>query len=85
MIAFQVQDMTCGHCASTITKALKSVDPGAKVMIDLAKHLVKVEPINVSQQELNDTIVEAGYSPVLDESATLEPGTRNGTCCGHCR
>ena len=42
MIAFQVQDMTCGHCASTITKALKSVDPGAKVMIDLAKHLVMV-------------------------------------------
>ena len=23
MLAFEVNDMTCGHCASTITKAVK--------------------------------------------------------------
>ncbi len=43
MIAFEVNDMTCGHCVSTITKALKSADQGAKVTIDLARHLVMVE------------------------------------------
>jgi copper chaperone len=26
MISFEVNDMTCGHCVSTITKALKTAD-----------------------------------------------------------
>ena len=27
MISFQVNDMTCGHCVSTITKAVKASTP----------------------------------------------------------
>ena len=44
MISFQVNDMTCGHCVSTITKALKGVDATAKVQFDLATHRVDIEP-----------------------------------------
>ena len=33
MISFQVNDMTGGHCVSTITKAVRSADPGAGVEI----------------------------------------------------
>ena len=33
MIEFNVQDMTCGHCAGRITKAINGVDAGAKVEI----------------------------------------------------
>ena len=36
MIAYEVNDMTCGHCASTITKAVKAVDRDAKVEVDSA-------------------------------------------------
>lgn len=42
MLAFEVNDMTCGHCASTITKAVKTIDPGADVQVDLGRHLVSV-------------------------------------------
>ena len=42
MIAFEVNDMTCGHCVSTITKVLKATDKDAKVQIDLATHRVQV-------------------------------------------
>ena len=42
MIAFEVKDMTCGHCVSNITKALKATDKDAKVLIDLATHRVQV-------------------------------------------
>jgi len=42
MIEFKVSDMTCGHCASTITKAVKDLDAGAKLDISLAEHLVRV-------------------------------------------
>lgn len=64
MIAFEVKDMTCGHCASTITKALKATDKDAKVQIALATHRVQVEPAAADAQELEDAIKEAGYSPV---------------------
>ena len=61
MYQFNVPDMTCGHCASTITKALKAEDSNAKVEISLADHRVKVES-KLSAEELGQCIVEAGYS-----------------------
>lgn len=64
MIAFEVNDMTCGHCASTITKALKAADKDAKVQIDLATHRVQVEPAAADAAELEEAIKEAGYTPV---------------------
>lgn len=85
MIAFEVNDMTCGHCVSTITKALKSADRDAKVTIDLAKHLVMIEPTEANAQELSDAIAEAGYTPVRAEAAGAEtsPAARR-SCCGSC-
>ena len=62
MYQFNVPDMTCGHCVSTITKAVKSEDPNAKVEIDLPKHLVKVQSA-LSQDEIARGITEAGYTP----------------------
>ena len=64
MIAFEVNDMTCGHCVSTITKAVKATDKDAKVQIDLARHRVEIEPRDADAQELSDAIKEAGYTPV---------------------
>jgi copper chaperone len=31
MIAFEVKDMSCGHCVGTITKAVTALDGGAKL------------------------------------------------------
>jgi copper chaperone len=64
MISFEVNDMTCGHCVSTITKALKAADKDAKVHVDLASHRVQVEPVAADAEELADAIKEAGYTPV---------------------
>lgn len=64
MIAFDVQDMTCGHCVSTITQALKAADPGAEVQIDLSAHRVQVQPATASAGQLEEAIREAGYTPV---------------------
>jgi copper chaperone len=64
VIAFEVNDMSCGHCVSAITKAVKQVDEGAQVRIDLATHRVEVEPADASAEELAQAIEEAGYTPV---------------------
>ena len=62
MHQFSVPDMTCGHCASTITKAVRSEDPKAKVEISLGEHLVMVES-ELAQEEIAQSIAEAGYTP----------------------
>lgn len=85
MHAFDVKDMTCGHCASTITKALKAVDQDARVSIDLARHLVSIEPAQADAGELQAAIVEAGYTPVPTQAAAPRPAAAAGSCCGHCR
>lgn len=65
MISFRVNDMTCGHCASAITKALKAADKDAKVQVDLAAHLVQIDSTGADADEFAGVIKEAGYTPVL--------------------
>lgn len=62
MIAFKVSDMTCGHCVSTITKAVKELDGTATLDISLPEHLVRVES-KATREELQHAIAEAGYTP----------------------
>ena len=60
MMEFKVQDMSCGHCASVITRAVKELDAKAQVDIDLGSKTVRVE----SSQEraaLVQALGEAGY------------------------
>mgnify|MGYP003439027702 FL=1 len=86
MIAFEVKDMTCGHCVSTITKALKAADRDAEVQIDLATHRVQVEPVSADAEELAEAIKDAGYTPVSVEAALSESAAPvRGSCCGHCK
>ena len=62
MIEFTVNDMTCGHCASTITKAVKEVDAAAKCEIDLGSKRVRISSTHPAQ-EFVAAIQEAGYTP----------------------
>lgn len=82
MVTFEVLDMTCGHCVSTITKAVKAADPQAKIDIDLARHSVQIES-GEDAAELSDAIKEAGYTPTRTASARQGDGnSRRSGCCG---
>lgn len=86
MQTFRVDDMTCGHCVSTITRAINATDRDARVTVDLSQHLVMVEPRQADAQALRDAITEAGYTPVAVEPATVATKpTPVGGCCGCCR
>ena len=63
MHEFTVQDMTCGHCAATITDAVKSLDPEGRCEIDLAAKRVKVESAFTADR-VAAAIAKAGFSPV---------------------
>lgn len=83
MIAYQVNDMTCGHCVSTITKAVKWVDPTAQVAIDQASKRVEISSNSSSAPALKDAIVAAGYTPVDATAGKSSPApAKAGGCCG---
>ncbi len=60
MLKLNVPDMTCGHCASTVEKAVKSVDPAAKVNVDLGSKTVTVDTV-ANETKVKDVIRSAGY------------------------
>lgn len=63
MVEFTVNDMTCGHCASRVTQAIKAVDADAKVTIDVAKKYVGIDSTH-AVTELTAALAQAGYPPV---------------------
>jgi copper chaperone len=86
MISFQVNDMTCGHCVSTITKALKAEDAAAQVRFYLSAHRVDIEPGLADAAELSAAIKAAGYTPMQIDAAnnSQDPSdapARKGCCC----
>ena len=57
---FEVPDMSCGHCAGVITKAVKELDASATVNIDLPGKKVTVQT-DEDRQTVADALTEAGY------------------------
>lgn len=64
MIAFEVQDMSCGHCVASITKAVQALDAQARIQIDLPRHLVQVQADKADATQIEAAIRDAGYTPV---------------------
>ena len=60
MIELSVQGMTCGHCVSAVTRAVKTVDPEADIQVDLGTGRVRVEGRS-SAEALGKAIADAGY------------------------
>ena len=59
---FEVKDMTCGGCANAITRAVIGIDPTAKVEIDVAAKIVKIDS-SVPEKQLLGVIEGAGFHP----------------------
>lgn len=59
---FHIQNMTCGGCARSVTKAIQSVDPAAEVKADPATHKVDVTT-TAPRDRLAAALAEVGYAP----------------------
>ena len=84
MVTFQVNDMTCGHCASAISRAVAAVDKGARLDIRIHQKLVRVTS-SASAAELAEAIQDAGYTPreVRDDPVQATAPRASGRCgCG---
>ncbi|KKX29428.1 heavy-metal-associated domain-containing protein [Rhizobium sp. LC145] len=66
MYKFEVPDMTCGHCASTVEKAIRMADPNASAKVDLDSKTVSVET-KIASEVISASIADAGYTPSLSK------------------
>ncbi|MBL0141552.1 MAG: heavy-metal-associated domain-containing protein [Betaproteobacteria bacterium] len=64
MIEIAVSDMTCGHCASVITRTVREIDAAVGCEIDLAARRVRIASTRPAQDFIA-AIAGAGYTPVL--------------------
>lgn len=64
MYNFQVNDMTCGHCASRVETAVKNVDASAQVKVDISARKVEVQSTKPAETFIQ-AIGEAGYTGEL--------------------
>jgi copper chaperone len=64
MITLNVPDMSCGHCSSVITKALRELDPTAVVGFDMHNHQVQVDTTHGAHAVIK-TMTDAGYPATL--------------------
>ncbi len=60
MLNVKVSGMTCGHCASAVTKAVKAVPGADDVNVDLESGSVTVMG-NPDPDAVRDAITDEGY------------------------
>ncbi|WP_099513514.1 heavy-metal-associated domain-containing protein [Microvirga ossetica] len=63
VLSLKVEDMTCGHCAGTIRKAIETGLPGTSVEADPASKLVSVLG-STDLVSIKAIVAEAGYTPI---------------------
>jgi copper chaperone len=59
---FHIDNMTCGGCARSVTKAIQSVDANARVTADPPNRLIEVES-SASPEQLEAALRDAGFPP----------------------
>jgi len=59
---FHLDNMTCGGCARTVTRAIQSVDPEASIITDPASHFVEIQT-SVAKEKIVAALSEEGFSP----------------------
>ncbi|MBA4224954.1 MAG: copper chaperone [Methylobacterium sp.] len=64
-ISFCVEDMTCGHCAGTIKKAIEDQLPGIAVTADPVSKIVSVVGA-ADFSAIKSIVAGAGYTPSAD-------------------
>ena len=57
---FQIDSMTCGGCARSVTKAIQTLDATAQVSADIPAHTVQVQT-TATPAAVMAALEEAGY------------------------
>lgn len=82
MVTFRVPDMTCGHCASTIARAVATVDKGAWRYVSVSEKLVSIAS-PAPEAAFAEAIRVAGYTAEKVDTGSVQSSKSYGGCgCG---
>ena len=59
---FHLPDMQCGHCVSSVARAVIELDPRARIEPELARRRALIRS-GLAREELAEALAEAGYPP----------------------
>lgn len=59
---YTIDGMTCGHCASSVTSEVLSIDGVDSAVVDLAAKTVTVTADALDDTAIADAVAEAGYT-----------------------
>ena len=89
MLAYRIEDMTCGGCVRAIRAAVARVAPTATLEADVAARRVQIEGSDVSDKAagVRAAIAAAGFDVApLEPAAAGTAAARGGGCgSGGCR
>ena len=57
---FDVDGMSCNHCAKAVTKPVQQLDPQAQVQVDLGTQRVEVQSVQ-PREAIAAAIADQGY------------------------
>ena len=60
MNTLNIPNISCGHCARTVTEAIKELDPSAKVDVNIASRTAEVDSA-VDLGVIRAKLAERGY------------------------
>lgn len=80
MIELSVKDVTCGHCVSAVTRAVKAVDPQASVQVDTEGKRVRIEGRR-SAGDVMKALEGAGYPAELASTQNPAAPATKRCCC----
>ena len=62
---FRIENMTCGGCAKSVSRAIANLDPNAKVDATPASRTVKIET-SASQAQVHEVLAAASFPATVD-------------------
>ena len=62
MIELTLPTMTCDHCVRTVTAAVRRVDAGAQLDVDLDAQRVRIES-TLPRERFAEALADEGYPP----------------------
>ena len=61
-LKIKVPTIACDACAKTIASAIYTLDPSAKIDVDIGRKVVGIEA-QASEESIKKAIIEVGHTP----------------------
>ena len=61
-MTMKIDGMTCGHCVSQVTKALKGVDGVTLEQVSVGSATVAFDPAVASEEKITQAVEDQGYA-----------------------